>query len=217
MLHFSSAFPICSRRFSLPSWILVLLIICASFYNVFLVSLHRTGTPWAHSCFFILLKKFMIITRHEVTLVYFRLTNCFHTIFGVSNSKYSIHAILTIQFVFPLFLTSTYMTANTIRSYVRTNLFTNDELQLDEASYSNIEEALRDTLFPTLFSRKEINANFWKILYHSVNCGGLGITDPRLSVDGVYNTSNSDCGGLVGSLLGGINLNYAGHISCIYG
>ena len=29
------------------------------------------------------------------------------------------------------------MTADTIRCYVRTNLFTDDELQLDEASYSN--------------------------------------------------------------------------------
>ena len=30
------------------------------------------------------------------------------------------------------------MTADTIRSYVRTNLFTNDELQIDEANYSNM-------------------------------------------------------------------------------
>ena len=29
------------------------------------------------------------------------------------------------------------MTANMIRSYDRTNLFTDDELQLDKASYSN--------------------------------------------------------------------------------
>ena len=59
------------------------------------------------------------------------------------------------------------------------------------------------------------DADFWKILYHSVECGGLGITDPRLPVESVYNTSKSACGGLVGSLLGGINLNYVGHRSCI--
>ena len=29
------------------------------------------------------------------------------------------------------------MTADTIRSYVQTHLFTDDELQLDEVSYSN--------------------------------------------------------------------------------
>ena len=35
------------------------------------------------------------------------------------------------------------MTANTIRSYVQTNLFTDNELQLDEASYSNNHVAYR--------------------------------------------------------------------------
>ena len=34
-------------------------------------------------------------------------------------------------------------------------------------------------------------------------------------MESVYNASKSACGGLVGSLLGGINLNYVGHRSCI--
>ena len=89
------------------------------------------------SCCFLLLMKFMSVIRHEVPLVYFKLTSCFHTILWVSNSKYSIHSIIAIQFVFPLFLTITQMTSNTIRSPAQTNLFTDGELQLDEASYSN--------------------------------------------------------------------------------
>ena len=39
------------------------------------------------------------------------------------------------------------MTADTIRSYVRTNLFTDDELQLDEASYSNNTAIYRSDQF----------------------------------------------------------------------
>ena len=79
----------------------------------------------------------MSVARHELPLVYFRRNNYSHTIFGVSNSKYLIHAILTIQFVFPLFLMSTKMTANTIWYYVQTNFLRDNELQLDESSYSN--------------------------------------------------------------------------------
>ena len=73
-------------------------------------------TPY---CCFLLLMKFMSITRHEVPLVYFGLTKTFHTIFGVSNSEHSIHAIVAIQFVFPLFLASTQINADTIQSYVQ--------------------------------------------------------------------------------------------------
>ena len=40
-----------------------------------------------------------------------------------------------------------------------------------------IEEALREKLFPLLFRGEDINANFRKILVHSVNHGGLGILD----------------------------------------
>ena len=66
-----------------------------------------------------------------------------------------------------------------------------------------IQEALREKLFPALFEGKESNANFRKILGHSVKHGGLGILDPRLSAESAYNTSKAASGGLVDSLLGG--------------
>ena len=46
-----------------------------------------------------------------------------------------------------------------------------------------IEEALREKLSPLLFGGEEITAEFGKILGHSVNHGGLGIPDPRLSAE----------------------------------
>ena len=80
-----------------------------------------------------------------------------------------------------------------------------------------IEEALREKLFPALFRGEEINANFWKILGHSVNHDGLGIPDPRLSAESAYNTSKADSGELVDSLLGGSSLNHVGHRACVRG
>ena len=44
-----------------------------------------------------------------------------------------------------------------------------------------IEEALREKYFPALFGGEEINADFRKILGHSVKHGGLGIPYPQLS------------------------------------
>ena len=38
-----------------------------------------------------------------------------------------------------------------------------------------IEEALREKLLPVPFREEEINANFHKVLSHSVKYGGLGI------------------------------------------
>ena len=46
-----------------------------------------------------------------------------------------------------------------------------------------IEEVLREKFFPALFGGEEINANFRKIIGHSVDHGGLGILDPRLSAE----------------------------------
>ena len=57
-----------------------------------------------------------------------------------------------------------------------------------------IEEALREKLFPALFRGEDINANFWKIISHSVKHGGLGISDPRFSVESTYNTSKAVSG-----------------------
>ena len=78
-----------------------------------------------------------------------------------------------------------------------------------------IEEALREKCFPLLFGGEEITADFRKILGHSVNHGGLGIPDPRLSAESDYNTSKVASRELVDSLLGGIVLNYVGHRECV--
>ena len=48
-----------------------------------------------------------------------------------------------------------------------------------------IEEALRETFFSALFRGEEVDADFGKILGHTVKCGILGIHDPRLSVKSV--------------------------------
>ena len=62
-----------------------------------------------------------------------------------------------------------------------------------------------------------ISADFRKILGHSVQHGGLGITYPRLSAESVCNTSKAASGELIDSLLGGSSLNYVGHRSCVRG
>ena len=78
-----------------------------------------------------------------------------------------------------------------------------------------IEDALREKIFPSLFEGEEITADFRKILGHSVKHGGLGILDPRLSVESAYNTYKADSRELVDSLLGGYVLNYVGHRACV--
>ena len=80
-----------------------------------------------------------------------------------------------------------------------------------------IEEALREKFFPTLFGGEEINADFWKILGHSVKHGGLGIPYSQLSAESSYNTSNAANRELVESLLGVTVLNYVCHRACICG
>ena len=79
-----------------------------------------------------------------------------------------------------------------------------------------IEEALREKFFPALFRGEEINANFRKILGHSVKHGGLGIIDPHLSTESAYNTSKAASAELVDSLIGGSDLNYVGNIGHVY-
>ena len=78
-----------------------------------------------------------------------------------------------------------------------------------------IEEALREKFFPSLFGGEDITADFRKILVHSVKHGGLGIPDPRLSVECAYNTSKAASRELVYSLLGGSVRNYVGHGACV--
>ena len=76
---------------------------------------------------------------------------------------------------------------------------------------SPIEEALGEKFFPTLFGGEDIEYGVWQILGHTVNHGGLGIPDPRLSAESSYNTSKADIGELVESILGGTTLNYIVH------
>ena len=61
-------------------------------------------------------------------------------------------------------------------------------------SMGPIEEAIRENFFPPFFRGEEINADFWKILGHSVKHGGLGISDPRMSAESAYNTSKAAIG-----------------------
>ena len=66
-----------------------------------------------------------------------------------------------------------------------------------------------------LFRGEDINANFRKILGHSIKHGGLVIPDPRFSEESAYNTSKVYSGELVDSLLGGTALNYVVHRECV--
>ena len=61
-----------------------------------------------------------------------------------------------------------------------------------------IKEALRETLFPTLFGGEEVDSNLWKILGRSVKIGGLGILEPCMSEDNSYITSTESLRELVG-------------------
>ena len=78
-----------------------------------------------------------------------------------------------------------------------------------------IEEALRDTFVPAIFGEEDIDTGFRKIFSHSVNCGSLGIPDPRSSAYSAYNTYKASSKELIGSLLGGNALKYLGHRACV--
>ena len=64
--------------------------------------------------------------------------------------------------------------------------------------------------------RGGVNADYRKILGHSVKNSDLGIPDPRLSAESAYNSSKAASGELVDSLLGGTALNYVGHRACVF-
>ena len=81
-------------------------------------------------------------------------------------------------------------------------------LQLE---WQYLQKTVTKKFFSVLFGGEEINTNFRKILGHSVKHGGLGIPDPRLSAESVYNTSKAASEELVEFLLGGSALNYLGH------
>ena len=52
---------------------------------------------------------------------------------------------------------------------------------------------------------------------HSIKCAILGIPYTKYSADISYNISKAAGGELVGSLLGGTNINYVGHRVCVRG
>ena len=74
-----------------------------------------------------------------------------------------------------------------------------------------MDDDLREAFFPALFGGEEVSADLREILGHSVKCGGLGIPYPQLLAERAYNTSKASTEVLVGSLLGGTNLNYVAH------
>ena len=74
-----------------------------------------------------------------------------------------------------------------------------------------IEDELREAFFPALFVREEVSTNLKEILGHSEKHGGLGIPDPWLSTDCVYNIPKAANEVLVGSLIRGTNLNCVAH------
>ena len=78
-----------------------------------------------------------------------------------------------------------------------------------------IEDSLRDAFFPALFGGEEASSNFRDILGHSVKHGGLGIPEYQMLAECANNTSNAAREVLVGSLLGGNNLNDIEHKSCM--
>ena len=57
-----------------------------------------------------------------------------------------------------------------------------------------IEETLREKFFPSLFGGEDINADFRKILGHSVKHGGIGIPEPWSSAYSAYNASKAASG-----------------------
>ena len=77
------------------------------------------------------------------------------------------------------------------------------------------EDSLREAFFPEIFGGEDVNANLREILGHSVKRGGLGIPDPQMSENRVYNTSKAASEVLVFSLLGSTELNYIAHKRCV--
>ena len=78
-----------------------------------------------------------------------------------------------------------------------------------------IEDSLIEAFFTALFGGDEVSSDLREIQGHSMKRGGLRIPDPCLSVDRAYNTSNAASKYLVGSILGGTNLNYVAHNGCV--
>ena len=139
MFHFNSAFPICSSRFLLQSWMLGLLLICARFDNVFFLVAQNGNTKGSFLFFSVVIEIYehyeppcaiSLFQMNKLFSHHFRGFKLEYPIPGILAIQFVFPRFLTIQFVFPHFLTRTQMTDNSIRSYVhnrvifmRTNLY----------------------------------------------------------------------------------------------
>ena len=79
----------------------------------------------------------------------------------------------------------------------------------------SIEDSQREAFKTALFGKEEVSTDLRKILGHSVKLEGIGLLETRLLAEHVYNTSEAANDVLVGSLLGGTDLNYAAQKGCI--
>ena len=75
----------------------------------------------------------------------------------------------------------------------------------------SIEDALRKAFFPELVVGEEVSIDLRKILGHSMKHSVLDISDPWMLAERAYNTSKAASEVLIGSLLGGTDLNYVAH------
>ena len=78
----------------------------------------------------------------------------------------------------------------------------------------SIDDDIRVELLPELYEGEEVRSDLREILGHSVKCRGLGIQDPQMSAERVYNTSKSASEILLVSLLGSTDFNYVSHKGC---
>ena len=77
-----------------------------------------------------------------------------------------------------------------------------------------IESDPRKEFLPFLFGGEEVDDDPRELLGNGVKRGRVGIPYPRKLVEPVHETPEEACKMLVESLLGGADLNYAGHRSC---
>ena len=145
LLHFSLAFPICSSWFLLRYWILGLLLICASFDIFLVVPVAQNGNTKGSFLLCSIVNEIYEYYEARSAISLFQMNEFFSRhfwgfkikIFDPRNVRKPIRSLCISNDYVLIFLTSTWMTADRIWSYVRTYLFTKDKLQLDEASYSN--------------------------------------------------------------------------------
>ena len=70
-------------------------------------------------------------------------------------------------------------------------------------------------IFPDLFGGEKVNDDPIDILGHGVKRCGVEITDPKNLAERGHATPVEACESLVKSCLGGYDLNYIGHQSCV--